>query len=79
MKCFSMASVTSKSAITPSFMGLMALMLSGVRPNIFFASAPTVQVFTVAGLDVCYHLLLNECFGNYVTGADVRGAAPACM
>ena len=33
--------VFSKSAMTPSFSGRMALMLPGVRPSIFFASAPT--------------------------------------
>ena len=31
----------SKSAITPSFSGLMALIVDGVRPSICFASAPT--------------------------------------
>jgi len=43
MKWRSMASVTSKSAMTPSFMGRMATMLPGVRPSIFLASAPTAS------------------------------------
>ena len=38
-----MASVTSKSAITPSFMGRMATMLPGVRPSISLASLPTAN------------------------------------
>ena len=41
MKWRSICSVTSKSAITPSFSGRMALMLPGVRPSIRFASMPT--------------------------------------
>ena len=41
MKYCSIFSVTSKSAITPSFMGRMAVMLPGVRPSIRLASAPT--------------------------------------
>src|SRR5690348_1684530 len=43
MKCASIFSVTSKSAITPSFMGLMATMLPGVRPSISLASLPTAS------------------------------------
>src|SRR5215212_9144395 len=43
MKYVSIFSVTSKSAITPSFMGLMATMLPGVRPSISFASRPTAS------------------------------------
>ena len=42
-----MLSVTSKSAITPSFMGLIATMLAGVLPNIFLASFPTARIFLV--------------------------------
>jgi hypothetical protein len=41
MKWRSICSVTSKSAITPSFNGRMAWMVPGVRPIIRFASAPT--------------------------------------
>src|SRR6185437_6223873 len=41
MKYVSIFSVTLKSAITPSFMGLMATTLPGVRPSISFASFPT--------------------------------------
>ena len=33
----------SKSAMTPSFNGRMAMMWSGVRPIIFFASMPTAS------------------------------------
>ena len=43
IKWRSMASVTSKSAITPSFIGRMAWMLPGVRPSIRLASEPTAS------------------------------------
>ena len=43
MKCFSMASVTSKSAITPSFSGRIATIFPGVRPTIRLASSPTAS------------------------------------
>src|SRR5712691_2672666 len=43
MKYVSIFSVTSKSAITPSFIGLMATMLPGVRPSMSFASLPTAS------------------------------------
>jgi hypothetical protein len=43
MKYLSIASVTSKSAMTPSFMGRMATMLAGVLPSISFAVAPTAR------------------------------------
>src|SRR5882672_5974943 len=43
MKYLSMLCVTSKSAMTPSFMGLIATMLPGVRPSISFASLPTAS------------------------------------
>src|SRR5471030_2621128 len=42
-----MRSVTLKSAMTPSFMGLMATMLPGVRPSISFASLPTASTSPV--------------------------------
>ena len=38
MKCDSIFSVISKSAITPSFIGRIATMLPGVRPSISLAS-----------------------------------------
>ena len=41
MNCFSICSVTVKSAMTPSFIGRMAVMLPGVRPSICFAARPT--------------------------------------
>ena len=41
MNCLSICSVTVKSAITPSFIGRMAMMLPGVLPSIIFASLPT--------------------------------------
>src|SRR5213593_3346129 len=47
MKCRSIFSAISKSAITPSFIGRMAMMLPGVRPSIFLASAPTASTFSV--------------------------------
>jgi hypothetical protein len=41
MKWRSICSVTSKSAITPSFSGRIAEIVPGVRPSIRFASTPT--------------------------------------
>ena len=41
MKWRSICSVTSKSAITPSFSGRIALIVPGVRPSMRFASSPT--------------------------------------
>src|SRR6478609_4782096 len=41
MKYLSICSVIVKSAITPSFIGRMAVMLPGVRPSICFAARPT--------------------------------------
>ena len=40
----SIFSVTSKSAITPSFIGLTAITPSGVRPSMRFASSPTPRM-----------------------------------
>ena len=42
-KVLSIASVISKSAMTPSFIGRMATMLPGVRPSIRLASSPTAK------------------------------------
>ena len=50
MKCESIFSVISKSAITPSFIGRMATMLPGVRPSISLASRPTASTFPVTRL-----------------------------
>src|SRR5260370_6206666 len=47
MKCCNIFSVTSKSAITPSFIGLIAMMLPGVRPSISLASLPTASTLLV--------------------------------
>ena len=41
MKWRSISSVTSKSAITPSFSGRIAEIVPGVRPSIRLASIPT--------------------------------------
>jgi hypothetical protein len=41
MKWRSISSVTSKSAITPSFRGRIAEIVPGVRPSIRLASIPT--------------------------------------
>ena len=41
MKCLSICSVTSKSAITPSLSGLIAWIVPGVRPSMRLASMPT--------------------------------------
>ena len=43
MKCFIISSATSKSAITPSLIGRIAIILPGVLPNIVFASCPTAK------------------------------------
>ncbi len=43
MKCLIISSATSKSAITPSRSGRIAVMLPGVRPSIIFASSPTAR------------------------------------
>src|SRR5439155_12241782 len=44
MKCVSIFSAASKSAMTPSFIGRMAVMFPGVRPNISLASTPTASI-----------------------------------
>ncbi len=41
MNILSICSVTVKSAITPSFIGRIALILPGVRPSICLAARPT--------------------------------------
>ena len=43
----SIRSVCSKSAITPSFIGRIAMILPGVRPSISLASLPTASTFPV--------------------------------
>ena len=43
MKWRIMASVTSKSAMTPSFIGRMATTFPGVRPSMSLASLPTAR------------------------------------
>src|SRR5947209_18635245 len=45
MKYFSIASVISKSLITPSLRGRMAVMLPGVLPSISLATRPTAWPF----------------------------------
>ena len=54
MKCLSIFCVTSKSAITPSFNGRIAVILAGVRPSICLASIPTA-----ATVGFCVRLLRN--------------------
>jgi hypothetical protein len=50
MKYLSICSVIVKSAITPSFIGRMAVMLPGVRPSICLAARPTAwMVFLPLG------------------------------
>jgi len=44
MKCLSMCSVISKSAITPSFIGRTRNRMPGVRPSISLASVPTASM-----------------------------------
>ena len=43
IKCLIISSVTIKSAITPSFKGLIACMFPGVLPSIVLASSPTAK------------------------------------
>ena len=50
MKYSSIFSVTSKSAMTPSFMGRMATMLPGVLPSISLADWPTASTRLVTRL-----------------------------
>ncbi len=47
MKYRSISPVTSKSEMTPSLMGRIVWMSPGVRPSIFFASAPTARTLPV--------------------------------
>src|SRR5919107_3220495 len=47
IKYASIFSVTSKSAMTPSFKGRMATMLPGVRPSILLAADPTATTLSV--------------------------------
>jgi len=47
MKYFSIACVVSKSAITPSFNGLITCICSGVLPIISFASLPIANTLLV--------------------------------
>jgi hypothetical protein len=49
-----------KSAITPSFIGLMATMFPGVRPSISFASLPTASTSPV-------FLLMATMEGSFTT------------
>jgi hypothetical protein len=51
MKCRSICSVTSKSAITPSFSGRIAEIVPGVRPSMRLASTPTGVHFAAALVD----------------------------
>src|SRR6266568_4571362 len=60
MKYVNIFSVTLKSAMTPSFMGLMATMLPGVRPSISFASFPTASTSPV-------FLLMATMEGSFTT------------
>ena len=48
IKLLSITSVISKSAITPSFIGLIAFTVPGVLPNISLASCPTAKGFFVS-------------------------------
>src|SRR5213593_4541950 len=47
MKYESIRSVCSKSAITPSFIGRIAMMFPGVRPSMSLASLPTASTLPV--------------------------------
>ena len=60
MKYVSIFSVTLKSAITPSFIGLIATTFPGVRPNMSFASRPTATTSPLA-------LLIATIDGSFTT------------
>src|SRR5580693_1313452 len=60
MKYVSIFSVTLKSAITPSFIGLMATTFPGVRPSMSFASFPTATTSPV-------FLLMATMLGSFTT------------
>src|SRR6516162_5708113 len=60
MKYVSIFSVTLKSAMTPSFIGLIATTLPGVRPSISFASRPTATTSPLA-------LLMATIDGSFTT------------
>src|SRR5574340_1236688 len=60
MKYVSIFSVTLKSAITPSFIGLMATTVPGVRPSMSFASRPTATTSPLA-------LLMATIEGSFTT------------
>jgi hypothetical protein len=48
MNCLSICSVTVKSAITPSFIGRITVMLPGALPSISLASRPTAWIVFLA-------------------------------
>ena len=48
MNCLSICSVTVKSAMTPSFIGRITVMLPGALPSICFASLPTAWMVRFA-------------------------------
>ncbi|MNC92313.1 hypothetical protein D3C83_87110 [compost metagenome] len=60
-----MRSVTSKSAMTPSFIGRIASMLPGVRPSISLASLPTASTRLVS-------LLITTIDGSRTTMPRLR-------
>ena len=82
MKYRSICSVASKSAITPSLSGRIAVMLSGVRPIIRFASWPTARISPVVrvhrddGRLVEQHALAAD-VDERVGGAEVNGHVAA--
>src|SRR5258706_14831559 len=65
MKYVSIFSVTLKSAITPSFIGLMATTFPGVRPSISFACRPTATtsplVLLIATIDGSFTTMPLPC------------------
>ena len=61
MKWRSIASVTSKSAMTPSFIGRMATMLAGVRPSMRLASSPTARTLVVPAWTATTEVRAGRC------------------
>ena len=62
--------MTLKSAITPSFIGLMATTLPGVRPNMSLASRPTATtsplVLLIATIDGSFTTIPLPCANTSV-------------
>ena len=75
MKWFNIFSVILKSAMTPSFMGLMATMLPGVRPSISLASFPTASTSPVFQSPLSSQIEMQSAVNIVKTAADAKADA----